>query len=88
MSTKVKKAESTEVVIKDVNKMTVPECAAYLEKSTDTIYKMARAKELPHYKLRNNYYFQKRFLDRYRERQQEVIMEQIEAKWQLEIEVN
>ncbi|MBC2100595.1 helix-turn-helix domain-containing protein [Listeria booriae] len=88
MATKLKKADMKDIVIQDENKMSVTECAAYLEKSVDTIYKMARAKQLPHYKLRNNYYFQKRFLDRYRERQQEVIMEKIEAKWLLETEVN
>lgn len=50
--------------------MTVKQAAEYLEVSTDTIYRMARKGELPHYKLRSLYRFEKEFLDEWKSRQQ------------------
>lgn len=49
--------------------MTVKEAAEYLEVSTDTIYRMARAGELPHFKIRSLYRFKKEFLDEWMKRQ-------------------
>ncbi|WP_269145498.1 helix-turn-helix domain-containing protein, partial [Bacillus licheniformis] len=46
--------------------MTVKETAAYLGISTDTIYEMARAKELPHFKVRNRYRFEQWALDEWK----------------------
>lgn len=50
--------------------MNVKETAEYLGVSVDTIYRMARAGELPHYKIRSLYRFEKEFLDEWKNRQQ------------------
>lgn len=50
--------------------MTTKEAAEYLGVSTDTIYRMARAGELPCYKIRSMYRFQKEFLDEWKRQQQ------------------
>lgn len=54
--------------------MTVKEASEYLGVSTDTIYRMARAGELPHYKVRSLYRFQKEFLDEWKRQQQRLCL--------------
>ncbi|MED2976630.1 helix-turn-helix domain-containing protein [Bacillus swezeyi] len=60
--------------------MTVKETAAYLGISTDTIYEMARAKELPHFKVRNRYRFEQWALDEWKRLQQQSILENIRER--------
>jgi excisionase family DNA binding protein len=50
--------------------MTVKEAAKYLDCSIETIYRMARAGELPCFKIRSLYRFEKEFLDKWKEQQQ------------------
>lgn len=50
--------------------MTTKEAAEYLGVSVDTVYRMARAGELPCYKIRSMYRFQKEFLDEWKRQQQ------------------
>ncbi|MEC1714709.1 helix-turn-helix domain-containing protein [Schinkia azotoformans] len=50
--------------------MTVKEAAEYLECSVDTVYRMARKGELPCFKIRSLYRFDKEFLDEWMKRQQ------------------
>lgn len=57
--------------------MTVKETAEYLGISVDTIYRMARAGELPHFKIRSLYRFEKEFLDEWKRRQQMNILENV-----------
>ncbi len=57
--------------------MTVKETAEYLGISVDTIYRMARAGELPHFKIRSLYRFEKEFLDEWKRRQQMNILDNV-----------
>lgn len=57
--------------------MTVKETADYLGISVDTIYRMARAGELPHFKIRSLYRFEREFLDEWKRRQQMSILENV-----------
>jgi excisionase family DNA binding protein len=57
--------------------MTVKEAAKYLDVSIDTVYRMARAGELPHFKIRSLYRFEKAYLDEWKRRQQEQYLEKI-----------
>lgn len=57
--------------------MTVKETADYLGISVDTIYRMARAGELPHFKIRSLYRFEVEFLDEWKRRQQMSILENV-----------
>lgn len=57
--------------------MTVKETAKYLDVSVDTVYRMARAGELPHFKIRSLYRFEKVFLEEWKRRQQEKYLEKI-----------
>lgn len=50
--------------------MTVKQTAEYLDVSVDTVYRMARAGDLPHFKIRSLYRFEKEFLDEWKKRQQ------------------
>ena len=50
--------------------MTTKEAAEYLGVSVDTIYRMARKGEIPHFKIRSLYRFQKEFLDEWKRQQQ------------------
>lgn len=50
--------------------MTTKEAAEYLSISVDTVYRMARAGELPCYKIRSVYRFQKEFFDEWKRQQQ------------------
>jgi excisionase family DNA binding protein len=50
--------------------MTVKEAAEYLDCSVETIYRMARAGELPCFKIRSLYRFEREFLDKWKEHQQ------------------
>jgi len=50
--------------------MTVKEMALYLGVHLDTVYKMARANEIPHYRLRSRILFTKETVDAWIEEQQ------------------
>lgn len=50
--------------------MTVKEMASYLGIHLDTVYKMARAGEIPHYRLRSKILFSKEAVDEWIKEQQ------------------
>jgi excisionase family DNA binding protein len=50
--------------------MTVKEAAEYLGCSVETIYRMARVGDLPHFKIRSLYRFEHEYLDEWKKRQQ------------------
>lgn len=56
--------------------MNVKETAAYLEISVDTIYRMARSGELPHFKIRSMYRFEKWAIEEWKRQQQMQSLEQ------------
>ena len=43
--------------------MTAKELAEYLDVHLDTIYRMARKKEIPHFRIRRKVYFKKTSID-------------------------
>jgi len=51
--------------------MTVKEMATYLGVHLDTVYKMARANEIPHFRLRSKILFSKEVVDAWIAEQQE-----------------
>ncbi|RDW17098.1 DNA-binding protein [Oceanobacillus arenosus] len=55
----------------EIKTMTVKEMAAYLGVHLDTVYKMARANEIPHFRLRSKILFSKGTVDAWIENQQE-----------------
>jgi len=49
--------------------LTVKQAAEYLGISEDTVYRMSRKKQLPHYKIRSMYRFERWALDEWKKRQ-------------------
>lgn len=62
--------------------MTVKEAAEYLGVSVDTIYRMARQGQIPHFRIRSLYRFEKEFLDEWMRRQQMQCLEKYEQSEQ------
>jgi excisionase family DNA binding protein len=59
--------------------MNVKAAAEYLGVSVETIYRMARAGELPCFKIRSLYRFEKEFLDQWKKQQQMQCLESMKA---------
>ncbi|MGG1595610.1 helix-turn-helix domain-containing protein [Terribacillus saccharophilus] len=49
--------------------LNVKQAADYLGISEDTVYRMSRKKELPHYKIRSMYRYERWALDEWKKRQ-------------------
>ncbi|WP_277680027.1 helix-turn-helix domain-containing protein [Gracilibacillus dipsosauri] len=54
------------------DQMTAQQTADYLGVCLDTVYRMARKKEIPHYKIRRRVYFSKTAIDDWIKKQEQV----------------
>ncbi|MFD2637724.1 helix-turn-helix domain-containing protein [Piscibacillus salipiscarius] len=53
------------------DRMTAQQTADYLGVCLDTVYRMARKKEIPHYRIRRNVFFSKQSIDNWIKEQEQ-----------------